>query len=458
MTSVLLIYPYFLPRHDRSIFRFPPLGIGYVAASLRDAGYDVDILDCTFMDRSRARDEALRARADVVGIYSMVTMREDSIELARRLRGECDLLVAGGPLPSSDPVPFMEDFDIVVKSEGEQAMLEVLNVCGGRGDLGAVPGIVYRDGKNGPEGGGEDGCVFTGPRRLEADLDRIPFPARDLLPNKMYVDHCKRRFGYAKTSVITTRGCPFSCEFCSNAVFSTSYRERSPENVLEEVEQALSLGYDYIHFADDVFTLNRERIFMLCKEIASRGLRFKWECLGRVDSIDLEVSRAMREAGCERIFFGIESASDPVLKMMRKRITVSDARRALEAADSAGIKTGGFFILCYPGETDDTVLGTIKFATSTPFDYLSFTIPYPLEGTALYERVKGRVTGEWGPQRGHISDHSLIFQGDFSEAKMKFAILKGQVQFAMRKRLGRFAFLLVRPFEVLTDAIFRRMK
>ncbi len=131
---------------------------------------------------------------------------------------------------------------------------------------------------------------------------------------------------------------------------------------------------------------------------------------------------------------------------------------ALKAARSAGLKTGAFFILCYPGETDDTVLKTLRFATSMPLDYLSFTIPCPLPGTALYERVKGRIIKEWDPQGGLISDHSLIFDADFSETKMKFAILKGEAQFGMRKRFGKYAFLPVKPFEMLTDVIFRLMK
>ncbi|MFQ5924954.1 MAG: B12-binding domain-containing radical SAM protein [Dehalococcoidia bacterium] len=458
MTSVLLIYPYFRSPHDRSIFRFPPLGLGYVASTLRRAGYDVDILDCTFMDRRYALDEALHASANVVGIYSMVTMREDSLKFARCLRNRCDLLIAGGPLPSCDPISFVEDFDVVVRGEGEHAMLELLSAYEGNRDIESIPGIVYLNGNNGWTRSRQGEFVVTGPRKLEADLDLTAFPARDLLPNEIYIDHWKRRFGYATTTVITTRGCPFSCEFCSNAVFGVSYRERSPENIVDEVEQALSLGYDRIHFADDVFTLRRERVISICQEIKMRGLHFKWECLGRVDSIDLDISNTMRDAGCDRIFFGIESADDSILKLMKKKITVDNARQAVEAAHSAGLKTGAFFILCYPGETDDTVLNTLRFATSMPLDYLSFTIPYPLPGTALYERVKARITREWGSQGGLISDHSLIFDADFSETKMKFAILKGEAQFGMRKRFGKYAFFSVKPFEILTDVIFRLMK
>jgi len=459
LTSVLLIYPYFNDPHNRSSFRFPPLGVGYVAASLRNAGYKVDILDCTFMKKDEALKKAQCFGADVVGIYSMVTMRNDSIWFARHLRDNCDLLIAGGPLPSCDPLSFMNDFDVVVKGEGEQAMVELLRTYNSGYDLQSVQGIVYHKGNNGRVKREEQGeIVFTDPRILESDLDKIAFPARDLFANDNYRDYGKKRYGNATTTVFTTRGCPFSCEFCSNAVFGISYRERSPENVVDEVEQALSFGYDRIHFADDVFTLNRERVLKICDEIRRRGLHFKWECLGRVDSIDEEISIAMKGAGCDRIYFGIESGIDSVLKLMNKKITLDRASKAVYAAHKAGLATGAFFILCYPGETNDTVLETLRFAVSLPLDYLSFTMPYPLPGTALYERVKSRISKEWEAPDSLISDHVLIFDADFSENKMKFAILKGEAQFEIKKRFGNYSFLAMKSFELFTDFMFRLMK
>lgn len=449
MTSVLLIYPFFKAQHERSIFRFPPLGLGYLASSLRKCGYDPRLLDCTFLDKDKALKMAIEAKADAVGIYSMVTMREQSLMFARCLRESCDLLIAGGPLPSCDPVSFLSDFDVAVVGEGEKTICEIIRAHKEGSDLGSIKGIAYRqDGRD----------RITPKRELEPDLDRIAFPARDLFPNQAYIDHWNKGFGYAITTVMTTRGCPFCCEFCSNAVFGMSYRERSPENVLDEIEEALSFGYDRIHFADDVFTLNRERMLRLCDEISSRGLNFKWECLGRVDAIDHETATAMKMAGCDRIFFGIESGNDSILQLMKKKITAKKARLAVEAAGSAGLETGAFFILGYPGETDDTLLDTIRFATSLPVDYLSFTMPYPLPGTALCERVKGKVKREWKANKSLVSDHTLTFEGDFSEAKIKFAILKGQLQFMMRKRFGNHSGIILKPFEDITDRVFRLIR
>lgn len=449
MTQVLLIYPYFKPRYDRSSFRFPPLGLGYLASSLKSCGYEPQLLDCTFLDREEAWRKARESKADVVGIYSMVSMLEDSLTFARLMRDRCDLLVAGGPLPSCSPATFLHDFDLVVVGEGEQTIQEIVEAYEAGLDFSSINGLEYRN---------QGVTVQTPKRELQPDLDKIPFPARELFQNQKYIDHGKRRFGHSATTVLTTRGCPFSCEFCSNAVFGATYRERSPGNVLSEVEEALALGYDRIHFADDVFTLNRKRLLQICEEIRVRRMEFKWECLARVDSIDEATTNAMKKAGCDRIFFGIESGDESILKLMNKKILLDQARRAVEAARGAGLKTGAFFILCYPGETDETVLKTIRFAASLPLDYLSFTMPYPLPGTRLSERIKSKAASDWKGQSSLLSDHALIFKSEFSEAKMRFAILKGQIQFAFQKRPDSPLYLAKKPFEMITDILFRVIK
>lgn len=454
---VLLVYPYFKPRRDRSIFRFPPLGVAYLAAGLRDAGHEVEVLDCTFLKPAEAYDRVANGDAGVVGVYSMLTLRSAGLEFGRLARGRGALTVVGGPLPSCDPESFVDDFDVVVRGEGEQTLVELLDA---RGVPGGLQGVVYREG-----GPGSGGPIVHGLRRpLREDLDKITPPARDLLPNRSYIEHWAVRGGTPTTSVLTTRGCPFHCEFCSNAVFGVSYRERSAARVVDEIEQVMELGYGRVHVADDVFTLNKTRLLEICAEIGRRRLRFSWECLGRVDSVDAELAAAMRAAGCDRIFFGIESGDDEVLRLMGKRITIEKARRAVEAARDAGIEAGGFFILGYPGESDETVLRTIGFATSLPLSYLSFTMPYPLPYTPLWERVRGQVTREWIAPRSGLVDHVLTYEGDFSERKLRLAIFKGQVEFALRSKqgllgsmgaLGPFA---AGPFATITDAVFKRMR
>jgi anaerobic magnesium-protoporphyrin IX monomethyl ester cyclase len=449
MTSVLLIYPFFIPRRDRSVFRFPPLGISYIAAALQQAGYAVHVIDCTFMDRKDALQKAQDTKADVIGVYCMVTMLDECNWFAEQLRPHCRLLVTGGPLPTCDPKPFLEHFDVVVRGEAEQTMLELLRAYEDASDWNAVAGIVYKK---------EADLTFTPERKFAKDLDRIFFPARELLPNESYIRFGRKKYGYSITTVMSTRGCPFRCEFCSNVVFGDSYRERSPENVVDEIEAILAIGYDRISFTDDVFTMKKERVVKVCHEIQRRGLNFKWECLGRVDALDVPTALAMKEAGCTRIYFGIESGNEEMLDLMNKRITTDQARRAVQDARQAGIEVGAFFILCYPGDTDDTVLETLHFTTTLPVDYLGLSMPYPLPGTELYQRTKGRITREWRPEDSRLGSHVLIFDADFSETKMWFAILKGQMQFRIKKYLGMLAPPILNIFEKATDAIFRLLK
>jgi anaerobic magnesium-protoporphyrin IX monomethyl ester cyclase len=455
MISVLLIYPFFKPRRDRSVFRFPPLGISYIAASLQKAGYEVYLIDCTFLERYEALRKAMAVKANVVGIYCMVSMLDECLWFAKQLRECSKFLVAGGPLPTCDPETFLKYFDVVVSGEGEQTMLDLLRAYEEESELNKIPGIVYRTDSDWPAKGK---LIYTPERGYTKELDQIFFPAREMLPNDSYIQYGKKKYGYSITTVMSTRGCPYRCEFCSNVVFGGSYRERSPENVVDEIEAVLALGYDRISFADDVFTMKKDRVIRVCQEIKRRGLHFNWECLGRVDALDYPTALEMKEVGCTRIFFGIESGNDHILELMNKKITTAQAREAVNDAHRAGLQVGAFFIICYPGDTNETVLRTLNFATSLPLDYLGLSMPYPLPGTELYKRTKDQIKRDWHPEDSLFASHVLIYDAEFSETKMWYAIMKGRVQFEINRRTGKLASLILNLFEKPTDAIFKVLR
>jgi anaerobic magnesium-protoporphyrin IX monomethyl ester cyclase len=457
MSKVLLIYPYFRPANDRSVFRFPPLGISYLASSLLEAGHEVQVVDCTFMAKPDALAKAFEVKAEVVGIYCMVTMLEDCLWFARQLRPVASLLMVGGPLPTCDPHAFVRDFDVVVRGEGENTVVELLEAYSSGNDFSTITGITMLK-KTITDGTEDEQTISTPDKPFIKALDRLPFPARQLLPNQSYIQFGKKKYGYSITTVMSTRGCPYECEFCSNVIFGGSYRERSAGNVVDEVEQALACGYDRISFADDVFTLRKKRVLEVCAEIKQRGLQFYWECLARVDSLDDTTYGEMYKAGCRRVYFGIESGDDTVLKLMNKKITSQQARYAVIAAHQAGLEVGAFFILFYPGESNQTVLNTLHFTTTLPLDYLGLTMPYPLPGTKLFERVKGQIKREWNPGESVFGSHVLIYNADFSETKMWFGIIKGRAQFEIRRRLGKLAQIILRLFEPATDWLLTRLR
>jgi len=457
MTTVTLVYPYFRPQHDKSIFRFPSLGLGYIASYLRQHDISTSLIDCTFLTEKEALERVKQSNPKIVGIYSMFSMKQPAIHMAKLLKSNCEMLVAGGPLPTLRPEDFLEDFNVVVVGEGEQTMLELVRTVENRHSLSTVKGIVYKKQKKNSEAE----VAYTPTRGVIEELDKLPFPARDLFDNGSYRNHYSEKFGYTTTSLITSRGCPFQCDFCSRAVFGSGFRTRSATNIVDEVESVQALGYDRIWFSDDCFTLNRKRLLSICNEIIRRGLKMDWECLSRVDTIDMETALKMKQAGCVRVFFGIESGNDAVLALMKKQATADKARKAVLITKAAGIQAGAFFIVGYPGETDETVLDTLKFASSLPLDYLSLTMPYPILGTSLYDKVKDKIEfDDWSePKHRTLTEHKLIYRSDFSEAKLKFAIVKGSAQFKLRKFLGEKGYwFLGKPFELLTDGLFRLLR
>ena len=450
--KVALVYPYFHPKNDNSIFRFPPLGLGYIAAALQKHDMEVELIDCTFLSQSETVQRVKRAKPQIVGFYSMFSMKKTTLELARTVRNEglddC-LFVVGGPLPSWAPEGFLDIFDAVAVGEGEQTLTEIADCVSHGSEFFGVKGIVYKDDKR---------IVNTGSREFIRDLDGLAFPAREMFDNEAYKKYYISRFGYSTTSMITSRGCPFSCDFCSRPIFGADMRTRSVNNIVDEVEEIKTLEYDRVWFADDCFTLTRRHLLNVCGEMVRRRVEVGWECLSRVDTMDAEVAEGMKRAGCIRVFFGIESGNDSVLGLMNKHITTAQADRAVQIAKTAGLRVGAFFIVGYPGESDKTVLDTVRFASRLPLDYLSFTLPYPIPGTPLYDRVKGDGVSieDWEePKNYNLIRHKLLYASGFSETKLKFAIAKAQAQFYGRKFLGNTGYeVFGQPFERLTDFAF----
>jgi anaerobic magnesium-protoporphyrin IX monomethyl ester cyclase len=373
-------------------------------------------------------------------------MKKKALSLGKMLHGCCDLLVAGGPQPSSTPESFLEVFDVVVIGEGEEAMLDLVE----RKDPFEVRGISFKE-KDGQLSRSTGTIVKTEPRGLIEELDGIPFPARNLFNNRGYIDYYRDMGLKPATSIMSSRGCVFKCDFCSQPIFGNTFRERSPGNIVEEVEQILDHGYEKVVFQDDCFTLTMDRVKKFCDIVIEKGLDFTWECLSRADTLDFETARLMKKAGCDRVFFGLESGSDKILKEMNKQTDKGEAREAVNSAKRAGIKAGAFFILGYPGETDDTLLETVNFAGALNLDYLSFNFPYPIPGTGLHERVKHIQISE----ENHTERDVLVFKSELSERKLRFAKNKGIIQHRIRKSLGLFAGIIYWPFQVSTDIMLR---
>jgi anaerobic magnesium-protoporphyrin IX monomethyl ester cyclase len=438
--DVVLIYPQRAPAKGRH-WIMPSLGLMYLAAVLRRAGYRVRHIDHTFLERREVLAEVERLQPAVVGVYCMITMQDEVFSLAADLRGKA-LTIVGGPYPSGEQDPFLECFDLVAVGEGEETILEVMAHLDDR-RFEEVKGLVFkRDGE----------VVRTEPRARTKDMSWLPLPYRGDLPNQQYIDYWRKHWQDATTPLMSTRGCPFRCEFCHKPVFGDLFRARPAESVIEEMREIAALGYDHVWMSDDLFTLNYHRTHELCQAIESADIPLTWECLSRVTHVDYELFAQMKRAGCKRVFFGIESGDEGVLKQMSKGITPEQSRAAVEACVKAGIKAAGFFMVGYLGETEESLLKTISFSSSLPLDYVSYTIAYPLPGTKFYAKVKERrADGEWH----YIRHNRLLFNSDFSERKLRLAILKGAIQHKLRKLHMK---PMARAFELATDPVLRALR
>jgi magnesium-protoporphyrin IX monomethyl ester (oxidative) cyclase len=403
--KVLLINPpmTLLPNEIPSVV--PPLGLAYIGAVLEKAGYKVEILDTVALNWRNpikvngmlhfgqgwkdVSKSIVRSKPDIVGVSCLFSSQSQNAhkvaELAKTYDSEVPVVV-GGAHPSAVPQNVLEDqnVDYVVIGEGEATMLEFLDKYSKGVPLNDTEGLAYRVGKE---------TKLTPTREFIKSLDSLPFPARHLLPMEEYFNamtsHAsavmRRRF----TSMITSRGCPFNCVFCSiHTVWGHRWRPRSPENVLLEIEHLVNtFKIREVHFEDDNLTLDRRRIEKICDMIIENRLDIKWATPNGVAiwTLNQNLLKKMKKSGCYKLDFGIESGDINTLKFIGKPINLAHARKVIQWTNEAGIWTHGFFVIGFPHERRESIYNTLKFAVKSDLDFASFFIATPYPGTALLD-------------------------------------------------------------------------
>lgn len=387
--SVALIYPA-IPFEEGERFPTrtlsPPLGILYIASYLREKGIDVEIVD---QNGERISNEevvkrVVRKSPVLIGFSVVAWQARGAVELSKIIREKLPNvhIVFGGIHVTLNPIRMMQKYphiDSIITGEGEQATLNLLRALQTNRSLQDVPGIYYR----------KNGMIKIGaPRRLISHLDELPFPARDLVNMNWYGQIEGLRFP-RMTTILSSRGCPYACSFCCLVSFSErKWRARSPENIVNEIEELLSLGYKMIFFVDDNFTMRQKRIRRICQLIKRRRLDFDWFFEGRVDQINYEVARNAVKSGCKIIYLGIESANQKCLDYYNKRTTPQMAQQAVVTARRAGTDIVlGTFIVGAPGETVQEVQNTIDFAMKLDIDFPQFNTLGALVGTKIWDSL-----------------------------------------------------------------------
>jgi len=418
MSDLLLTHGYFLFEDEKEmqIMRpYPTLGLLYVSAFLRRAGFDVEVFDTTFRQRQNLFDRLARD-VGVLGIYTNLMTRRPVLDIVAAAKRHGWIVVLGGPESVNYPSEYLAaGADVIVSGEGETTMAELLPALAARGphDLRGVAGIVFRDG---------DGTMLTTPERTKiADLDSIPWPDRAQIDQARYVNVWREKHGMGSVNMITARGCPYKCNWCSHAVFGYTHRRRSYLDSAAELEYIMqTYRPDQVWYADDVFTISHPWLFGYAKELRRRNLRVPFETISRADRMMKdEVLQTLADMGCYRIWIGSESGSQRILDGMERGVKVDQVLWAVKAAKRYGIQVGMFLMWGYPGEEIDDIAATVDLVRKCQPDIHLTTIAYPIKNTGFFRKAGDLVVT---PQRwSEATDRDYRIKGRHSRAYYKQA-------------------------------------
>jgi anaerobic magnesium-protoporphyrin IX monomethyl ester cyclase len=381
--KALLVYPYLRDVFHKLGFLLPPLGLGYLATAAKREGHDVDVCDLNLGD---GKGLPSLSSYDVVGISLDTSRYNGAMAIARAATAEGVTVVMGGPHATfvADDILTGGDAHYIVRGEGEETFVRLLNGLSGGDDISGVQGVSFmREGR----------VIHTPDRPPPGDLDALGYPDRKALHIDKY--RSLRLGGRFITSMITSRGCPFNCGFCSSTVFSgATWRSRSSSGVLDEVESIVrDFNFGAVCFMDDNYTMSPRRVIEIADGLVARNLDIYWWCFSRSDIIikNEEMVRHMARSGCRYVFMGIESANDSILKDYGKTMKSADSGKAVEMLKDYGIETMGSFIIGWPGETLRMIKETIRVSKRIGLGGVQFSILTPYPGTAIYEKYRDRI-------------------------------------------------------------------
>ena len=404
--KVTFVYPYIPYKFAKT--PYPPLGIGYLAAVLRekcDFITNIRLIDGQILDEEKFWHQVKTIDADIVLISATIRQLKGARLVAKEVKKNFPLrkVILGGPGPSAlvTSTDFFEEseIDIVVKGEAEETLPTLLGRIWHGELFEDVPNVSYQT-------GGKT-IIHTPTCPTHPDINNIPWPDRTLFDEKAYLDRWQSASGMTSVHIMGSRGCPFGCSFCDKTVTGRGVRYRDADDVVAEM---LYLEKRYapsdIFYFDDLFTVNKKRVIALCDLIKKSNLQTPWSAQGRVDCIDRQILLAMKEAGCEELMFGVESGSDRILKYLTKGCTKDQIIAAFDLCHSTGIKPGAYLIVGVPGETQKDILETIALVERIEPYLLNLSYLTPFPNTELYTATQQWI-GDWDYEQWDDFDNSI---------------------------------------------------
>ncbi len=394
--KILLTHGYFLaedPKEQLIMRPYPPLGILYISSYLEANGFANDVYDSTFSNLTALKTYIEETKPGIIGIYTNLMTKLNVLKIIQFLKSDTSLqnikIILGGPEVRNHKEKFLEyGADIIVFGEGEDTMLDLVKAwsSGVEPDLHNMQGIAFK---------GKEGIIIMPDRVLIRDINQLAFPNRKKINLQLYFDAWKQKHGFSMVNVNTMRGCPYSCKWCSRAVYGGSYRRRSAALVVDEI-QWLQQNYrfDMIWFVDDVFTINHKWLNEFAAEIEKRKVVVSYEIITRSDRVNEEVLQLLKQSGCFRVWIGAESGSQKVIDAMDRRVKVEQVRETIKMVKACGMEAGTFIMLGYPGEEEADIKETLHHLKYSNPDYYTITVAYPIKGTPLYSEVENIFTEE----------------------------------------------------------------
>ncbi len=379
--KVLLINPGASNIYSKVEANLPPLGIAYLAAVAREGGHNIKVVDLNV--EKKALENTDLNYFDIIGITTDTPRYYEALRIAKEIKKTGKLIVMGGY-----HVTFLDEevlstgyVDVVVRGEGEEIFLNLLNALENNTGLKNILGISYRDGNK---------FIRNDDALPPQNLDKLPFPARDLLPIRKYRTTLN---GVPSANLITSRGCPYNCYFCASSKFGgIKWRARSAKNIVDEMEMLRNqYGYRAFEFLDDNFTLSKKRVFEFADELEKRNMTdIIWWCFARVDTIakNETMVKRMAEVGAYRVFLGLESVNENVLDNYGKGIENNQQIEAINILKKYGIGIHGSFIIGDMNETKEMIMKTVNWARKMNPQLAQFSLLTPFPGTQLYDDMK----------------------------------------------------------------------
>lgn len=419
--SILFTHAYYLsddPKEQKIMKPYPPLGLLYVSGYLKSKNISNDVFDTTFSNQTTQLEFILEKKPNVICIYTNLMTKIEVIKLMKILKTETynfPKIVLGGPDVTYNVENYLKaGADFLVIGEGEETTFELYQAIINNSEIHQINGIAFLENNQ---------VIQTEARTKFKELNELPLPNREAISMQKYLETWKNNHGKSSMTISTQRGCPYTCKWCSTAVYGQSYRRRPAHLVVEEMKM-LKEKYnpDAIWFVDDVFTISHKWLTEFHSEIIKQNAIIPFECITRAERLNDEILQLLKEIGCFRIWIGAESGSQKIIDLMDRRVDINHVKKMIQDTNAIGIETGTFVMVGYPEETIEDIDKTIQYLKEAKPTQYTITIAYPIKGTSLYNEIEDKITIQ--PEWESSTDREIDFKRTYSKKFYKYAVSK----------------------------------